>query len=96
MFTLEKIALEVKGKVVGDSSVQITSVDDINEASEGSITFSFLPKFQKKMSRRKIQKEFPKEKYPKWSATQSMRKLLLDLVLFDDSNSRIVYLLKLL
>jgi len=48
LFTLEKIALEVKGKVVGDSSVQITSVDDINEASEGSITFSFLPKFQKK------------------------------------------------
>ena len=46
----EKIALEVKGKVVGDSSVQITSVDDIDEASEGSITFSFLPKFQKKMS----------------------------------------------
>ena len=34
MFTLEKIALEVKGKVVGDSSVQITSVDDIDEASD--------------------------------------------------------------
>ena len=50
MLTLEQIALKVKGKVVGDSSVQITSVDDITEASEGSITFSFLPKYQKKMS----------------------------------------------
>ena len=50
MLTLEQIALKVKGKVVGDSSVQITSVDDIAEASEGSITFSFLPKYQKKMS----------------------------------------------
>ena len=50
MLTLEQIALKVKGKVVGDSSVQITSVDDITEASEGSIAFSFLPKYQKKMS----------------------------------------------
>ena len=29
MFTLEQIALAVKGEVVGDPSIQITSVDDI-------------------------------------------------------------------
>ena len=50
MLTLEKIALVVKGEVVGDPSIQITSVDDINEAGKGSITFSFLPKYKTKIS----------------------------------------------
>ena len=46
MLTLEQIALAVKGEVVGDASIEITSVDDINEAGKGSITFSFLPKYK--------------------------------------------------
>ena len=46
MLTLEQIALAVKGEVVGDASIEITSVDDINEAGQGSITFSFLPKYK--------------------------------------------------
>ena len=50
MLTLEQIALAVKGEVVGDSSIEITSVDDINEATKGSITFSFLPKYKTKIS----------------------------------------------
>ena len=50
MLTLEQIALAVKGEVVGDPSIQITSVDDINEATKGSITFSFLPKYKTKIS----------------------------------------------
>jgi len=50
LFTLEQIALAVKGEVVGDPSIQITSVDDINEAAKGSITFSFLPKYKTKIS----------------------------------------------
>ena len=50
MFTLEQIALAVKGEVVGDPSIQIISVDDINEAAKGSITFSFLPKYKTKIS----------------------------------------------
>ena len=47
MFTLNQIALEVKGAVVGDSSTTITSVDDIHEASNGSLSFAFLPKYKK-------------------------------------------------
>jgi len=50
LLTLEQIALAVKGEVVGDSSIEITSVDDINEATKGSITFSFLPKYKTKIS----------------------------------------------
>ncbi|MDA7641508.1 UDP-3-O-(3-hydroxymyristoyl)glucosamine N-acyltransferase, partial [Candidatus Marinimicrobia bacterium] len=47
MFTLKQIALEVQGAIVGDSSTIITSVDDIEEANEGSISFAFLPKYIK-------------------------------------------------
>ena len=47
MFTLKQIALEVKGAVVGDSSTAITSIDDIHEASNGSLSFAFLPKYKK-------------------------------------------------
>ena len=50
MLTLEQIALAVKGEVVGDPAIQIISVDDINEAAKGSITFSFLPKYKTKIS----------------------------------------------
>ena len=50
MLTLEQIALAVKGEVVGDPSIEIISVDDINEAAKGSITFSFLPKYKTKIS----------------------------------------------
>ena len=47
MFTLKQIALEVQGAIVGDSSTIITSVDDIEEANMGSISFAFLPKYKK-------------------------------------------------
>jgi len=50
LFTLEQIALTVKGEVVGNPSIEITSVDDINEATKGSITFSFLPRYKTKIS----------------------------------------------
>ena len=43
MLTLEQIALAVKGKVVGDPSIQITSVDDIiyynNDRQENNNAF---------------------------------------------------------
>ena len=47
MFTLKHIALEVSGMVVGDDSIIISAVDDIEEASSGAITFAFLPKYKK-------------------------------------------------
>ena len=47
MFTLEKIALEVEGVIVGDKSISITDVDDIEHANSGSISFAFLPKYKK-------------------------------------------------
>ena len=47
MFTLEQIALEVEGVIVGDNSISITEVDDIEHASSGSIAFAFLPKYKK-------------------------------------------------
>ena len=47
MFTLEQIALEVGGVIVGDSSTSITEVNDIELANSGSISFAFLPKYKK-------------------------------------------------
>ena len=47
MFTLEQIALEVGGVIVGDNSITITGVDDIEEANSGSLSFAFLPKYKK-------------------------------------------------
>ena len=47
--TLKQIASEVKGVIVGDSSIIITSVDDIEEAVAGAISFAFLPKYKKKV-----------------------------------------------
>merc|ERR1712154_429739 len=42
---------------------------------------------KKKKEKEKLKKlREPKEKFPKWSATQNMRKLLLELVFFDVSN----------
>lgn len=49
MFTLKQIASEVKGVIVGDSSIIITSVDDIEEAVAGAISFAFLPKYKKRI-----------------------------------------------
>merc|ERR1712228_191450 len=44
-----------------------------------------LKKEKKKKEKDKLKKlREPKEKYPKWSATQNMRKLLLELVFFND------------
>ncbi len=47
MFTLEEIALKVGGVIVGDKSISITGVDDIEDANNGSISFAFLPKYKK-------------------------------------------------
>ena len=47
MFTLEQIALKVEGVIVGDKSISITDVDDIEHANSGSISFAFLPKYKK-------------------------------------------------
>jgi len=49
LFTLKQIASEVKGVIVGDSSIIITSVDDIEEALAGSISFAFLPKYKNRI-----------------------------------------------
>ena len=49
MFTLKQIASEVKGVIVGDSSIIITSVDDIEEAVAGAISFAFLQKYKKRI-----------------------------------------------
>jgi UDP-3-O-[3-hydroxymyristoyl] glucosamine N-acyltransferase len=49
LLTLKQIASEVKGVIVGDSAIIITSVDDIEEAVAGAISFAFLPKYKKKI-----------------------------------------------
>jgi len=47
LFTLKEVADKVEGVLIGDQSIQISSVDDIALSSKGSITFAFLPKYQK-------------------------------------------------
>tara|TARA_Y100000748_G_C15498236_1_gene489015 strand:- start:1942 stop:2940 length:999 start_codon:yes stop_codon:yes gene_type:complete len=53
LFTLKEVADKVEGVLVGDKSIQISSVDDIVLASQGSITFAFLPKYKKAIQKSK-------------------------------------------
>ena len=47
MITLQEVALEVNGILVGDGEIPISSVDDINQAKKESISFAFLPKYKR-------------------------------------------------
>ena len=50
MITLKELADKVNGKLIGDGSIAISTVDDLKSASNKSITFAFLPKFKKEIS----------------------------------------------
>ena len=47
MITLKELAERIQGNLIGDSSITISSVDDIGLASNGSVSFAFLPKYKK-------------------------------------------------
>lgn len=47
MINLKEVADKIDGKLIGNESIIISSVDDIFLASEGSISFAFLPKYKK-------------------------------------------------
>ena len=49
MITLKELAKKVDGKLIGDESIIISSVDDIKLATKESISFAFLPKFKKEI-----------------------------------------------
>ena len=49
MITLKELAKKVGGKLIGDGSITISTVDDIKLASKESITFAFLPKYKKEI-----------------------------------------------
>ena len=50
MITLKELAKKVGGELVGDESINISSVDDIKFASNESIAFAFLPKYIKEIT----------------------------------------------
>lgn len=50
MITLKELAKKVGGELVGDESINISSVDDIKFASNESIAFAFLPKYVKEIT----------------------------------------------
>lgn len=47
MITLKEVADKIDGKLIGNQSIPISSVDDIKLASKESISFAFLPKYKK-------------------------------------------------
>jgi UDP-3-O-[3-hydroxymyristoyl] glucosamine N-acyltransferase len=49
LITLKELAEKVGGKLIGDESIIISSVDDIKLAKEESISFAFLPKYKKEI-----------------------------------------------
>lgn len=49
MITLKELAEKVDGKLIGDESIIISSVDDIKLATKESISFAFLPKYKKEI-----------------------------------------------
>ena len=49
MITLKELAKKVGGKLIGDGSINISTVDDITLASKESIAFAFLPKYKKEI-----------------------------------------------
>ncbi len=46
MISLEELASLVGGIVIGDKKIVISSVDDINNATKGSLCFAFSPKYK--------------------------------------------------
>ena len=50
MITLKELAEKIGGELIGDESINISSVDDIKLASKESITFAFLPKYKKEIN----------------------------------------------
>ena len=53
MITLKEVAKKINGKLIGDKSIIISSVDDIFSASKESISFAFLPKYKKAIAKSK-------------------------------------------
>ena len=53
MITLKEVADKIDGKLIGDKSIPISSVDDIVLASKESISFAFLPKYKKAIAESK-------------------------------------------
>ena len=53
MITLKEVADKIYGKLIGDKSIPISSVDDIVLASKESISFAFLPKYKKAIAESK-------------------------------------------
>ena len=50
MITLKELAKKIGGELIGDESINISSVDDIKLASKESITFAFLPEYKKEIN----------------------------------------------
>ena len=46
-YSLNELAKEVNGEVIGDSNLQISAICTIQHSSEGSITFLANPKYKK-------------------------------------------------
>jgi UDP-3-O-[3-hydroxymyristoyl] glucosamine N-acyltransferase len=53
LITLKEVADKIDGKLIGDKSIPISSVDDIVLASKESISFAFLPKYKKAIAESK-------------------------------------------
>ena len=50
MISLKELADKVNGKLIGDGSIAISTVDDLKSASNKSIAFAFLPKYKKEIA----------------------------------------------
>ena len=50
MISLKELADKVNGKLIGDGSIAISTVDDLKSASSKSIAFAFLPKYKKEIA----------------------------------------------
>ena len=50
MITLKELADKVNGKLIGDGTITVSTVDDIKFASSKSIAFAFLPKYKKEIT----------------------------------------------
>ena len=50
MITLKELADKVNGKLIGDGTIAVSTVDDIKFASSKSIAFAFLPRYKKEIA----------------------------------------------
>ena len=50
MISLKELADKVNGKLIGDGSIAISTVDDLKSASNKSIAFAFLLKYKKEIA----------------------------------------------